>query len=99
MATLLPGPARFLNGRISTWDVANGKLTVATEAGSKEVGYDWCVHALGSHVGTSTPGVAERAHKLDDPATAAKAAASLRPNARVLVVGAGLTGIETATEI
>jgi NADH dehydrogenase FAD-containing subunit len=99
MATLLPGPARFLNGRISTWDVANRKLTVATGAGSTEVGYDWCVHALGSHVGTSTPGVAEHAHKLDDPAAAAKAAASMRPDARVLVVGAGLTGIETATEI
>jgi len=98
-ASLLPGPARFLNGQISGWDVTARSLTVAIDGGATQMTYDWCVLALGSRVDKSVPGVAEHAHTLDSPANAARAAAQLTAKARVLIVGAGLTGIEAATEI
>jgi len=98
-ATLLPGAARFLNGHISGWDVTGRTLVVTTESGATSLTYDWCVLALGSRVDASTPGVAQHAHTLDDPAAAGRAAARLTPGARVLIVGGGLTGIEAATEI
>jgi NADH dehydrogenase FAD-containing subunit len=99
MASLLPGAARFLNGQISKWDPTGRTLAVATEDGTTDLTYDWCVVALGSRVDRSMPGVAQHAHTLDGPANAAKAAARLTKGARVLIVGAGLTGIEAATEI
>jgi NADH:ubiquinone reductase (H+-translocating) len=99
MADLLPKTARFLNRQISDWDVASRTLTLSEDDGTIELPYDWCVLALGSRVDTITPGVAQYAHTLDDPATAANAAAKLASHARVLIVGGGLTGIETATEI
>jgi cation diffusion facilitator CzcD-associated flavoprotein CzcO len=43
--------------------------------------------------------VAEHAIRLDDPAELRQAYERLEPGMRVLVVGAGLTGIEAATEL
>ncbi|MPY63679.1 NAD(P)/FAD-dependent oxidoreductase [Streptomyces spongiae] len=74
--------------------------------GDGELGYDTLLYALGSHVADhGVPGVAEHAFHV----TGRPAALRLRErldsldargeSGRVLVVGDGLTGIETATEI
>ena len=99
MTAVLPRTARFVHGRIAAWDVAARRVTVTTDAGPMELPYDWCVHALGSRVDTSVRGVARHAQTLDDPIGAARAAAAIARGGRVLIVGAGLTGIEAATEI
>ncbi|MER7363054.1 NAD(P)/FAD-dependent oxidoreductase [Nonomuraea wenchangensis] len=75
------------------------------DGGGGELGYDTLVYALGSHVADcGVPGVAEHAFHV----TSRPAALRLRERlhsldrrgegGRVLVVGDGLTGIETATE-
>ena len=64
--------------------------------------YDHLVYALGSSTDTSAvPGAAQHAHVLDSADDATEVSTTLKesPQARVTVVGAGLTGIETATEI
>jgi NADH dehydrogenase FAD-containing subunit len=99
MEAVLPNAARFVRGRVTAWDVAARRVTVTTEAGPTDLHYDSCVHTLGSRVHTTVPGVAQHAHTLDDPAGAARAAAAIQPRSRILIVGAGLTGIEAATEI
>ncbi|WP_327107619.1 NAD(P)/FAD-dependent oxidoreductase [Nonomuraea glycinis] len=81
-------------------------VAVADADGSGELGYDTLVYALGSHVADhGVPGVAEHAFHV----TARPAALRLRERldsldrqgegGSVLVVGDGLTGIETATEL
>ncbi|MFW6693929.1 NAD(P)/FAD-dependent oxidoreductase [Streptomyces sp. MAR4 CNX-425] len=81
-------------------------VTVADAEGGGELPYDTLVYALGSRVADhGVPGVAEHAFHV----TARPAALRLRERlddleergdgGRVLVVGDGLTGIETATEI
>jgi NADH dehydrogenase len=99
MVTVLPRAARFMQGRVAAWDVAGRRITVTTDDGPTELHYDWCVHALGSRVDASVPGVDRHAHRLDDPIGAARVAAAITRGSRVLIVGAGLTGIEAATEM
>ncbi|HUR09197.1 MAG TPA: FAD-dependent oxidoreductase [Nonomuraea sp.] len=81
------------------------QVVAVTDADGGELGYDTLVCALGSHVADcGVPGVAEHAFHV----TARPAALRLRErlnsldrrgeDGRVLVVGDGLTGIETATE-
>ncbi|WP_329081362.1 NAD(P)/FAD-dependent oxidoreductase [Streptosporangium sp. NBC_01469] len=81
------------------------QVVAVTDADGGELGYDTLVCALGSHVADcGVPGVAEHAFHV----TARPAALRLRERldsldrrgegGRVLVVGDGLTGIETATE-
>jgi NADH:ubiquinone reductase (H+-translocating) len=82
------------------------RQVVAIADGGGELGYDTLVYALGSHVADcGVPGVAEHAFHV----TARPAALRLRERldsldrrgegGSVLVVGDGLTGIETATEL
>ncbi|MFJ8648956.1 NAD(P)/FAD-dependent oxidoreductase [Streptomyces sp. NPDC093546] len=81
-------------------------VAVADADGSSELGYDTLVYALGSHVADhGVPGVAEHAFDV----AGRPGALCLRERldsldargegGKVLVVGDGLTGIETATEI
>lgn len=99
MTTVLPRGSRFVQGTVASWDVAAGLLAMVTNAGPTELSYDRCVYALGSRVDTSVPGVARNAYALDDPTGAARLADAVARGGRVLVVGAGLTGIEAAAEI
>jgi NADH:ubiquinone reductase (H+-translocating) len=82
------------------------RQVVAIADGGGELGYDTLVYALGSHVADrGVPGVAEHTFHV----TARPAALRLRERldsldrrgegGSVVVVGEGLTGIETATEI
>lgn len=100
MQAMLPPSAGFVRGRVVGWDRTRRIVRVDTDAGPRELAYDWCVYALGSHVDVArVPGVAEHALVLDDPASARTAATALACGSRVVVVGAGLTGVESATEL
>jgi NADH:ubiquinone reductase (H+-translocating) len=72
------------------------------DGASVELRYDQLILALGSTTAPGMPGVAEHAVRLDDPAALREVFLRLRNSgagARILVAGAGLTGIETAAEL
>jgi len=93
----------FVQGRATGIDTAAHVVTVSTGDDSQVfLGYDTLVYAIGSTTDTGrVPGVAEHAFTLDAPQSAQDMAAHLarRDNGEFLVCGAGLTGIEAATEI
>ncbi|MFD7459286.1 MULTISPECIES: NAD(P)/FAD-dependent oxidoreductase [unclassified Streptomyces] len=81
-------------------------VTVADADGGGDLGYDTLLYALGSHVADhGVPGVAEHAFDVAGRPSALRLREHLDglgrrgEGGRVLVVGEGLTGIETATEI
>ena len=83
-----------------------GRQVVAVADGGGELGYDTLCYALGSHVADrGVPGVAEHAFDVTGRPSALRLRKRLDSLGRrgdggsVLVVGDGLTGIETATEI
>ncbi|MFD9412734.1 NAD(P)/FAD-dependent oxidoreductase [Streptomyces sp. NPDC059989] len=89
--------------RVTAVDPERQVVVVAGADGAEELGYDTLLYALGSHGDDrSVPGVAEHAFDV-----AARPSAlclrerldGLRDGGSVRVVGDGLTGIETATEI
>lgn len=79
------------------------QVTVRTEDGSQQIGYDYLMYALGSFVRTdAVPGTDGHAYTLDH--TSAGALAERLPGVaarggRLLVVGGGITGVEVATEL
>ncbi|MEV5758337.1 FAD-dependent oxidoreductase [Streptomyces tendae] len=92
--------------RVTAVDPERHVVTVADATGGGEIGYDTLVYALGSHVAHhGVPGVAEHAFDVAARHSALRlrehlASLDKRGEAgSVLVVGDGLTGIETATEI
>ncbi|CAM5703978.1 NAD(P)/FAD-dependent oxidoreductase [Streptomyces fumanus] len=82
--------------------VDTDRRTVTLDDGG-ELEYDSLVHALGSGWNTQgVPGTAEHAHDITGRAGAQRLRerlAGLSAGQHVLVVGAGLTGVEAATEI
>lgn len=78
-------------------------VTVTGADGDDELGYDTLLYTLGSRAADhGVPGVAEHAHDVTGLAGARRLRArldELDEGGRVLVVGEGLTGIETVTEI
>jgi NADH dehydrogenase FAD-containing subunit len=93
----------FAQGWATGIDTAAHTVTVSTVDGGRVVlGYDTLVYAIGSTADTGrVPGVTEHAFTLDSPQSAQRMAAHLasRDDSEFLVCGAGLTGIEAATEI
>jgi len=88
----------FVQARAQRIDAA--RRVVVTDVG--ELRYDRLVLALGSHTDLSTPGAAEHCDRVAEEASAiaiARRLAHLPDGASVAVVGGGLTGIETATEL
>jgi len=95
---------RFEHGTVSALDPDRHVVIVGSDSEKPiVVSYDYLVYALGSHVDVgSTPGAREYAYTLDAPS-----AASLAPllpdlaarGGRVLIVGAGNTGVEVSTEM
>ncbi|BCJ76421.1 oxidoreductase [Catellatospora sp. IY07-71] len=82
------------------------RQAVATADGGSEIGYDTLLYTLGSAVaGHGVSGVAEHAFHVTSRPAALRLRARLDAldrqgeGGRVLVVGDGLTGIETATEL
>ena len=98
-----------LNAEVQTIDVAKQQVAVATRGGREILAYDRLVLALGSElVRPDIPGLAANAFDVDTYSAAARlnahiAALSTRPmspgRSTVVVVGAGFTGIEVATEM
>ncbi|MDO3705737.1 FAD-dependent oxidoreductase [Micromonospora sp. C28SCA-DRY-2] len=97
---------RLRLARVTAVDPERQVVAVADADGGGELGYDTLVYALGSHGDQrGVPGAAEHAFDV----AARPSALRLRERldnlggrdggGRVLVVGDGLTGIETATEI
>lgn len=100
---LAPLGITFLQVQVNALDPVACALTVQHPGGeTTKVGYDYLVYALGSSINVDTvPGVREHAHAFQsiDAANEVHAALQRAPQSRVLLVGAGLTGIETATEL
>ncbi|MGW5053831.1 NAD(P)/FAD-dependent oxidoreductase [Actinokineospora sp. NPDC004072] len=97
---------RPLAGLVRGVDVTIGRVVgidtdarVVALADGGEVPYDTLVYALGSRGDLSTPGAAEHAYDVGSPTAAARLRDRLQGGGSVLVVGGGLTGIETAAEL
>jgi NADH:ubiquinone reductase (H+-translocating) len=78
--------------------------TVQFASGRRRIHYDYVIYAVGSTgaMPASVPGAAEYAHPIAEFEYAEwlrDTLEDLHPNAPVTVVGAGLTGIETASEL
>ncbi|WP_280339696.1 NAD(P)/FAD-dependent oxidoreductase [Nocardia neocaledoniensis] len=82
----------YIRARVTALDPAAKRVDLD---GEWSIGYDTLVYALGSAADrSSVPGIAEYAHSVATPE-------DLRalPSGRVIVVGAGSTGIELAAEL
>ncbi|MCX5376806.1 NAD(P)/FAD-dependent oxidoreductase [Streptomyces sp. NBC_00091] len=94
---------RLRLARVTAVDPGRRVVAVADADADGELGYDTLVYALGSHGDVrSVPGVAEHAFDVAARPSALRLRErldGLREGGRVVVVGDGLTGIETATEI
>jgi NADH dehydrogenase len=98
-----------LTAEVQTIDVAKQQVVVATGGGREILAYDRLVLALGSElVRPDMPGLAANAFDVDTYSAAVRlnahiAALSTNPmssgRSTVVVVGAGFTGIEVATEM
>ncbi|MGW3660901.1 NAD(P)/FAD-dependent oxidoreductase [Streptomyces sp. NPDC005151] len=94
---------RLRLARVTAVDPARQTVSVTDGEGDDEVAYDTLFYALGSRVADrGVPGVAEHAFDVTGRPSALRLRErldSLAEGGTVLVVGEGLTGIETATEI
>src|SRR5215475_3034006 len=98
-----------LTAEVQAIDVAKQQVAVATRGGREVLAYDRLVLALGSElVRPDIPGLAANTANIDTYSAAVRlnahiAALSTSPmspgRSTVVVVGAGLTGIEVATEM
>ncbi|MGD1110979.1 MAG: FAD-dependent oxidoreductase, partial [Mycobacterium sp.] len=103
-ATLLGEGIRLIVDTVERIENADRRVQLASGA---ELNYDYLVYAVGSTCAKPTdlsrvPGAAEFAHSIADLEGAQRlhyALADLPRNAPITVVGAGLTGIETASEL
>jgi NADH dehydrogenase FAD-containing subunit len=89
-------------GRAVRVNVDAHVVDIESEGQVTGVRYDRLVYAVGSGADRSVPGVAEFAWGIADAddATAARQAIALAgPDARIVVVGGGFTGVETASEV
>jgi NADH dehydrogenase FAD-containing subunit len=95
-------PVALIKGAATAIDPARGELEVLGDEGVARHRFDRLVLATGSRSDVSVPGVAEYAHTCADWPSAARlrAALSALPEAAIVAVaGAGLTGLEVASEI
>ncbi|MFD5315248.1 NAD(P)/FAD-dependent oxidoreductase [Streptomyces sp. NPDC127098] len=94
---------RLRLARVTCLDPERRTVAVTGEDGDDELGYDTLLYALGSSVAhQGVPGVAEHTYDVTGLSSALRLRerlAGLGEGGTVLVVGEGLTGIETATEL
>ena len=104
-----PIGVRFLEGEVAGLDLTEQTVTVATAIGQRTLPYDRLVFALGSQLlRPNVPGLAEHGFDVDTYSGAARLKTHLESLSSlpesvgqftVIVVGAGLTGLEAATEM
>lgn len=99
--TLLGDRVRLVVDSATRIDTADRVVRLASSGALR---YDYVIYAVGSTAALppSVPGAAEHAYAIAEFEYAARLRAALDtlgPNAPVTVVGAGLTGIETAAEL
>ncbi|CAL9404275.1 oxidoreductase [Streptomyces sp. DH-12] len=104
LADLFAGTGvRLRLARVTGVDPDHRTVAVTGEDGDGELAYDTLLYTLGSSVAHhGVPGAAEHAHDVTGLSSALRLRerlAGLRAGGTVLVVGEGLTGIETAAEI
>ncbi len=104
LSSLLQGTRiQFLRGTVTALHPAQRQITIQTEMGIRQIGYDYLAYALGSYIATeNVPGVRQHAYTLD--ARSARALAQRLPEVaarggRLLIVGSGNTGVEVVTEL
>jgi NADH dehydrogenase len=89
--------------RVTAVDAERRTVALVDENGADEIAYDTLVYALGSAVADhGVPGVREHAYDVAGKRSALRLRerlGGLAAGGTVLVVGGGLTGLETATEI
>ncbi|MBV9786693.1 MAG: FAD-dependent oxidoreductase [Chloroflexi bacterium] len=95
---------RFVQGFVDQLKPERQQVQGRDSAGGNfTLGYDELILALGSHTTMPSPEIAAHTVQLDKLPVVTEAAGQLRELAaragRVLIVGGGLTGIETATEL
>ena len=102
-ARLLRGTgADFVQGRVLSIDLTGKRLAITGEEGQNAIAFDTLIYALGSSTDRdAVAGVREHALTLDFASVDALHARldQLPAGGRVVVCGAGLTGIEGASEI
>ncbi|MCB0183657.1 MAG: FAD-dependent oxidoreductase [Caldilineaceae bacterium] len=107
LAQMLRGTnVQLCQGWVTALEPAEQRVTVRTDRGEERFPYDYLINALGSRVNhANVPGVADYAYTLDTDGTLAadalhqKLASFGAQPFRVIVVGGGATGIETATQV
>ncbi|MDM4140401.1 MULTISPECIES: FAD-dependent oxidoreductase [Mycobacterium] len=100
-ATLLGEGIRLVVDSVEVIEAADRRVLLTSGA---ELDYDYLIYAVGSTgaVASAAPGVAEYAHSVADLESAQRlhyALTDLPLPAPITVVGGGLTGIETASEL
>jgi NADH dehydrogenase len=102
LSDVLHREARRVVGTATALDAKAQTVTTQTVTGVITQRYDWLIYAPGSAASSPVPGAREHAHLIADlegAQSAARAVAAAAPGARVVVVGGGFTGVETAAEV
>ncbi|MFC4128480.1 NAD(P)/FAD-dependent oxidoreductase [Nocardia rhizosphaerae] len=102
LTRVLHPDVRLLVGSAALIDPAAKLVDVAVGGDTTPVPYDTLVYAVGSGADRGVAGIAEHTFRIPTPESAARMSPSLRnlpEGARVVIVGGGPTGVETAAEI
>ncbi len=96
-------PVDFVQGWISALDPDAQTVTVEAAGQTRQIAYDTLLYTLGSSAQkTAIPGLAEHTLSMGRPEQAAALRDKLRQSpagAHIAIIGGGLTGIESASEI
>jgi len=101
---LQPSGIEFIQGRIESIEADHQTLTFFGEGGRRVLSYDFLFYALGSHTRRmpEIPGLDDHAATLDAGLRLDAMRHRIRQlpeHSPIVVMGAGLTGLETATEL
>jgi NADH dehydrogenase FAD-containing subunit len=104
LSAILKGTrVQLVRGTVTALQLAERHITLETDRGGQQIGYDYLVYALGSFVDVGqVPGVRQYAYTLDASSAAALAQRLLEVAARrgrLLLVGGGNTGVEVVSEL
>jgi NADH dehydrogenase len=102
LSDILHREARRVIGTATAIDAKAQTVTTQTATGVITQRYDWLIYAPGSAASSPVAGAHEHAHLIADfegAQSAARAVAAAAPGTRVVVVGGGFTGVETAAEV